>query len=162
MKRAILCAICVTVIGCGPQPGPATRTQTEDPKMTAIKAAIAKTTPEGKAIIERVQGMKPEVNEQPSAKTLAESVEEFSTKKAQYNIMPIGWEGSRKVRREDETEGRWKVLFHYQNYQKQYVTAEWEYNPKTDKIYPFDPKNASEFWSSIPAEKGTEADKAKE
>lgn len=163
MKKAILCLFSLTVIGCGPQPGPATRNQTaEDPKLTALKAAIAKTTPQGKAILEKVQEMKPEVNSQPSAKSLGEVVEDFSKNKAQYNIIPIGWESTQKAVRPGEKEGRWKILFHYQDYQKQYLTAEWEYNPETEKLYPFDPKNAKEFWSSVAAEKGSETEKPKE
>jgi hypothetical protein len=162
MRRMILYLACVIAVGCGQQPGPAPKTQSsDDPKLAAIKASVAKTTPEGKAVIDKIQGMKPEVNSQPSAKPLRDIVEDFSKNKAQYNITPIGWEATQKVKRAEEKAGRWKVLFHYQDFQKQYLMAEWEYNPETDKLYPFDTKNAAEFWTGIGAEKGTEAQKAK-
>lgn len=162
MRKVILYLACVIAVGCGQQPGPATKTQpAEDPKLATAKASIAKTTPEGKAVIEKIQAMKPEVNSQASAKPLRDIIEDFSKNKAQYNITPIGWEAIQKEPRPEEKAGRWKVLFHYQDFQKQYLKAEWEYNPVTEKLYPFDQKNAAEFWTGVGGEKGTEAQKAK-
>lgn len=134
----------VLLIGCGGNstaPKQTATTQTEDPKVTAAKQAIAKTTPEGTAIVGKAQAMKPEINEQLSAKPLSEVVEDFSKNKGGFNITPIGWEAVQKK------SNRWKVIFHYLDYQKQYLTAEWELNPETNKLYPFDTKNAAYFWA---------------
>jgi hypothetical protein len=42
---------------------------------------------------------------------------------AAYNITPIGWEASQKKLLPGEKAGRWKVVFNYQDYQKQLLAA---------------------------------------
>lgn len=144
MKKLLLLAAIAISFGCGGEkpgpPKPAAKAP-EDPRLAAIKEAIAKTSPEGKAIIEKVKGLKPEVNDVPASKTLGEIIEEFSKEKGQFNLTPIGWEASQKKN------GRWKILFHYQDYQKQFQRAEWEYNPENNKLYPFELNNAPQFWT---------------
>jgi hypothetical protein len=130
------------MIGCGGKPGPVKAKADKDPKVAAAEEKINKTSPEGKEIITKVQGMKPEVNEQPSTKTLNELVEDYSKNKANYSITPIGWEASKK-----KTE-RWKVVFYYQDWQYQLLGAEWEYDPQTNKVYPFEKDNSPGFWSN--------------
>jgi hypothetical protein len=155
MRHLGLLLVLAFVIGCGgPNPAPTKTASAEDPRLTALKDAIAKTTDEGKGIIEKVKAMKPEVNDQPSSKSLADLVDDFSKNKGEFNISPIGWEAAQKKN------GRWKVLFHYQDYQKHYSTAEWELNPQTSKLYPFDFKNAPQFWTGVGAEKTQAGGKA--
>jgi hypothetical protein len=145
MKKVLLLLVTMTFFACGERPGPPKppAKAPDDPRLVAIKEAIAKTSPEGKAIIEKVKGLKPEVNDVPASKTLSEIVEEFSKEKGQFNLMPIGWEASQKKN------GRWKILFHYQDYQKQFRSAEWEYNPENNKLYPFELNNAPQFWTGV-------------
>jgi hypothetical protein len=145
MKKVLLFLAIVALYGCGERPGPPkpAAKAPEDPRLTAIKEAIAKTSPEGKAIIEKVKGLKPEVNDVPASKSLNEIIEEFSKEKGHFNLIPIGWEASQKKN------GRWKILFHYQDYQKQFRYAEWEYNPENNKLYPFELNNAPQFWTGL-------------
>ena len=143
LKTAMCLLAALFAFSCGEQPQPAkSSAPPEDPKITAIKSAIAKQTPEQKAEVDKAKAMKPEVNEVTATKTLGEIVDNFSKNNAQYNINPIGWEASQKKN------GRWKVLFHYQDYQKQLLEAEWEVDPVANKIYPFEFKNAKEFFTS--------------
>lgn len=146
MKRMIpLLMLLLLVVACEKKPAPVARTQ-KDPKIAAIEERISKTTPEGKAIIEKVLAMKPEVNEQVSTKTLQEMVDDYAKNKGAYNIVSIGWEASQKKT------GRWKVVFSYQDWQKQLLAAEWEYDSDTKKLYPFEKDNAPGFWSNEGAE----------
>ena len=43
--------------------------------------------------------------------------------------------------------GRWRILLYYKDWQKEYQTAEWEYNPETNRLYPFERENAPGFFS---------------
>jgi hypothetical protein len=137
--------ILVLLVGCDKKSAPVARTQ-KDPKIAAIEERISKTPPEGKGIIEKVKAMKPEVNEQLSGKTLGEKADDYSKNMGAYNITPIGWEASQKKLLPGEKAGRWKVVFNYQDYQKQLVAAEWEYNSDTNKLYPFEKDHAPEFY----------------
>ncbi len=139
-------AILILLVGCQSKPAPVAKAE-KDPKMAAVEDRISKTTPEQKRIIDKVQTMKAEVNEQLSTKTLSEMVDGYAKNKGAYNITPIGWEASQKKLLAGERTGRWKVVFHYQDYQKQLRAAEWEYNTETNKLYPFEKENAKDFWS---------------
>jgi len=145
MRRIIpfLAVIALSLAACEHKPSPVTTTAPKDPRIAAVEARISKTTPEGTAIIEKVKAMKPEVNEQISAKTLGEMSDKYAKEMgAAYNITPIGWEASQKKLLPSEKAGRWKVVFNYQDYQKQLLAAEWEYNSDTNKLYPFEKDNA--------------------
>jgi hypothetical protein len=146
MKRAMPFLVVLLMVGCkgggGQSAGSAKPAQPKDPKVAAIQERIDKTSPEGKQVIQDVQAIKPEVNEQPSGKTLGEIVDNYAKNNGAYNISPIGWEASKKKN------GRWKVAFNYQDWQKQLLFAEWEYIPETKKLYPFEFQNAKEFWSA--------------
>src|SRR4029453_7912982 len=145
MKRMIpLLMFLFLVAACDKKPAPAARAQ-KDPKIAAIEERIAKTTPDGKTIIEKDLVMKPEVNEQVSTKTLQEMVDDYAKNKGAYNINSIGWEAAQKKLLPGEKSGRWKVAFNYQDWQKQLLTAEWEYNADTKKLYPFEKDNAPGF-----------------
>jgi len=165
MLTRILCPIMIAMVvvgltGCGDKPAPvAAKSTAKDPKRVAMEERINKTTPEGKQIIEKVKAMKPEVNKQLSTKTIAEMVEVYSKNSDQNNLSPIGWEAAQKKPYEKESVGRWKVAFDYQDWQKQYMTAEWEYNPITNSVYPFELDNAKGFWSNEGA--NTQATKGK-
>jgi hypothetical protein len=155
MKKAILLVTVVLigfVAGCDEKAGPTApgkaSADSADPKLAGIKADIAKTTPDGLAMIEKVKAMKPEVNEQASSKTLTEVIDDWKTNKGEYNINEIGWVATQKK------SGRWKIIYHYRPYTKEYLAAEWEYNPQTGKLYPFDLTNAPQFWAGP-----TDADK---
>ncbi|HSB12671.1 MAG TPA: hypothetical protein VLM38_24490 [Blastocatellia bacterium] len=153
MRRIMpVVAVLLLMVGCEHKPAPVARAA-KDPKIAAIEDRIAKTTPEGKAIIEKVQAMKPAVNGQLSTKTLAEMVDEYSKTKGAYNITPIGWEAGQKKLLATEKKGRWKVAFGYQDWQKQVLVAEWEYNADTNELYPFEKDNAVGFWSDEGADK---------
>jgi|ERR1041384_248878 hypothetical protein len=154
MSKVILfMAIVITLAGCHEKPGPATAKASKDPKIASIEDRIAKTTPEGKQIIAKAQAMKPEVNEQLSTKTLSEIVDDYAKNKGAYNISPIGWEANQKKLLPGEKAGRWKVAFSYQDWQKNVLTAEWEYNADTNKLYPFEKENAVGFFSDEGAPK---------
>ena len=146
-RMVIFAAIVMTLVGCAEKPAAVTAKANKDPKIAAIEDRIAKTTPEGKQIIAKAQAMKPEVNEQVSTKTLSEMSDQYSKNMGAYNISPIGWEASQKK------SGRWKVAFNYQDYQKQFLTAEWEYDAATNKLYPFEKDNAPGFFSDEGAPK---------
>lgn len=152
-KIILFAAIVLTLAGCAEKPAPVTAKANKDPKIAAIEDRIAKTSPEGKQIIAKAQAMKPEVNEQLSTKTLNEMIDDYAKNKGAYNISPIGWEANQKKLLAGEKAGRWKVAFSYQDYQKQVLTAEWEYNGDTNKLYPFEKDNAPQFFSDEGAPK---------
>jgi len=152
-KIILFAAVVMALVGCSEKPAPVTAKANKDPKIAAIEDRIAKTTPEGKQIIAKAQAMKPEVNEQLSTKTLTEIADDYAKNKGAYNISPIGWEASQKKLLPGEKSGRWKVAFSYQDWQKQVLTAEWEYNADTNKLYPFEKENAVGFFSSEGAPK---------
>ena len=154
-----LVMILLVLVACHDKPAPAARPAGKDPKITAAEDKISKTTPEGKAMIEKVQAMKPEVNEQVSGKTLKEIVNDYAQNKGAYNISIIGWEASQKKPTAGEKVGRWKVVLHYQDYQKQILAAQWEYNPETNKLYPFETTNAPQFWTAASPEAGKKGKK---
>ena len=159
MRRIIpfLAVIALSLAACESKPTPVTTAAPKDPRVAAIEARIAKTTPEGNAIIDKVKGMKPEVNEQVSGKTVGEMADKYAKEMgAAYNITPIGWEASQKKLLPSEKTGRWKVVFNYQDYSKQLLAAEWEYNSDTNKLYPFEKDNAPGFWEApeSPGKKG--------
>ena len=134
---------------CEHKPAPVTTTTQKDPRIAAVEARITKTPPEGLAIIEKVKAMKPEVNEQLSGKTAGEMADKYAKEMGPaYNITPIGWEASQKKLLPGEKSGRWKVVFNYQDYQKQLLAAEWEYNADTNKLYPFEKDNAPGFYEA--------------
>jgi len=161
MMRRIMPVVAVLVLlvaACDHKPAPAARV-VKDPKIAAIEERVSKTTPEGKGIIEKVQAMKPEVNEQLSTKTIQEMVDEYAKNKGAYNITAIGWEASPKKPLPGSKSPRWKVAFSYQDWQKQLLTAEWEYDADTKKVYPFERENAPGFWSNEGAEQGKKGKK---
>ena len=149
MKRVFPFLAVLLMAGCSASPSPSTKSAApKDPKMAAIQDRIDKTSPEGKQMVEKVMAMKPEVNDQPAGKTLSEIIDTYSKTNGEYNIKPIGWEASQKK------SGRWKIAFNYQDWQKQFLLAEWEYNPETNKLYPFEFQNAKEFWVAPEASAG--------
>ena len=141
MKRAFPFLVALLMTGCsGSQSAGPGKSAPKDPKMAAIQERIDKTPPEGKQMIEKALAMKPEVNGQPAGKTLGEIADNYAKNNAEFNIKPIGWEASQKK------SGRWKIAFNYQDWQKQYLYAEWEFNPESNNLYPFELQNAKEFW----------------
>jgi len=152
-------ALVILLIACDQKPPTQVAKAQKDPKIAAIEDRVSKTTPEGKTVIDKVKGMKPEVNEQLSTKTVDEMVEDYAKNKGAYNINPIGWEASQKKLLAGEKAGRWKVVFNYQDWQKQLLAAEWEYNADTNKVYPFEKDNAPGFWSNEGAAQGKKGKK---
>ena len=151
MRRIIpvVAVLALLVLACEHKPAPPVATTQKDSRIAAVEARIAKTPPEGLTIVEKVKAMKPEVNEQVSAKTLGEMVDKYAKEMGPaYNITPIGWEASQKKLLPAEKTGRWKVVFNYQDYQKQLLAAEWEYNSDTNKLYPFEKDNAPGFYEA--------------
>lgn len=122
-------------------------TQTQDDKQLAIVIErIAKTSPEGLKILEMVQEMPPELNGVPSSKMLIEIVSGYAFNMGAYNLSPIGWEAYQKPLVTGEIVRRWRVVFHYRIYTQELLSAEWEYNEETNKLYPFEAQNAPQFW----------------
>ena len=119
----------------------------DDLKLAVILQRISKTTPERLAIIEKIQGMKPEINEKQSTKTLIDIVRGYVFDCREYCINPIGWEASEKKPFPGEPVSRWKITFHYQDHKREYQEAEWEFNSETDKLYPFEFRNARQFFA---------------
>jgi hypothetical protein len=123
------------------QQGPAVKKAApSDSRLAPIKEVISKVTPEGKRIIERAKQARPEIDQHISAKTLAEIIEEYSTRRGDYNITEIGWEASQKKN------GRWKVVFYYEDYKHEISSAEWEYDADTGRLVAFDMRNSRQFW----------------
>ena len=153
MRRIIplVAGFALFVSGCANKTATVTRAA-KDPKVAAIEERIAKTTPEGKDIIEKVKGMKPEVNEQMSTKTLKEMADHYEKDMGAYNIASIGWEATQKKLLAGAKSAKWKVAFSYQDWQKQLLTAEWEFDPDIQKVYPFEKDNAPQFYSNEGAE----------
>jgi hypothetical protein len=155
----VVAILALLVSACEHKSAPAARAA-KDPKIAAIEDRIAKNTPEGKDIIEKVKVMKPEVNEQLSTKTLQEMVTHYEKEMGAYNIVPIGWEASQKKLLKGAQTARWKVAFSYQDWQKQLLTAEWEYDADAKKVYPFEKDNAPQFYSNEGAQpQGTKGKK---
>lgn len=157
-KRALSLIIFLLLVlaGCGEKPQP-TKPQPKpesDPKRQAFQKNIDSTNQEGKDMIEKVKAMKPEVNGQVSAKTLGEIIDDYATNKGTYNIKPIGWAASLKSSK------NWKIAYYYQDFQSQYTAAEWEYNPETKKLYPFELNNAPSFWTGVGGAGNSNAPKA--
>ncbi|MBI3651337.1 MAG: DUF3071 domain-containing protein [Acidobacteria bacterium] len=149
MNKKGLCLIIflLLLIGCSEKPQPTTtKPKAEgDPKRAKFQRNIDETSAEGKEMIEKVKAMKPEVNEKVSAKTLGEIIEDYATNKGDFNIKPIGWAASKKAT------NNWKIVYYYQDYSGQYTAAEWEYNPETKKLYPFEFTNAPTFYTDMGA-----------
>lgn len=154
----IIVLLLLGMVGCGEKPKEATTkpVAAADPKRAEIQSKIDKTTPEGKEMIEKVKAMKPEVNEQVSAKTLGEIVDNYTNNMGNLGIKPIGWESSQK-----KTTNNWKIVFYFQDYNNQYLNAEWEYNPETKKLYPFEFQQAPTFWTGVGGEAGNSNAKGK-
>jgi hypothetical protein len=145
-KKAWCLIILLLMVGCGEKPQQPTAAKPKvdaDPKRARFQEAIDKTTPEGKDMVEKVKVMKPEVNEKVAAKPLGEIIDDYATNKGEFNIKPLGWTASQKATK------NWKVAYYYQDYLGQYNAAEWEYNPETKKLYPFEFTNAPTFWTDI-------------
>jgi hypothetical protein len=154
MRRIIpVMAVLLLSVACDKKSAPVAKVQ-KDPKIAAIEERISKTTAEGKEVIEKVKAMTPEVNGQLSAKTLAETVDHYEKEMGAYNISPIGWEASQKKLLPGAKSARWKVAFSYQDWQKQLLIAEWEYDADTKKVYPFDRDNAPQFYEEPQGKKG--------
>jgi hypothetical protein len=113
-------------------------------KLASIQERISKTTPEGLKILRKVQKMKVEVNERLSGKTLEKMVKDYLRKQGNNKIYPIGWSASKKI-----IENRWRIHYYFQDYREQYITAEWEYNEKTEELYPFEFQTAPLFWTPL-------------
>jgi hypothetical protein len=156
-KKAWCLIILLLMVGCGEKPQPtASKPKVDaDPKRAKFQEAIDKTTPEGKEMVEKVKAMKPLVNEQLSAKPLGEIIEDYATNKGSFNIKPIGWAASEKGNK------NWKIVYYYQDYSNQYTAAEWEYNPETKSLYPFEFENAKTFWTGVGADGNSNAKKTK-
>jgi hypothetical protein len=151
-------AVLLLLAGCEHKPAPVAKAQ-KDPKVAAIEDRVAKTTPEGKEIIEKVKAMKPEVNAQMSTKTVGEMVNHYEKEMGAYNITTIGWEAASKKMLPGAKTPRWKVAYSYQDWQKQLLTAEWEYDADAQKVYPFEKDNAPQFYSNEGADQGKKGKK---
>lgn len=149
LASLIILLLAVAMAGCEekPQEAKAKGEPVADPKRAQIQEQIDKTTPEGKEMLEKVKAMKPVVNDQVSGKTLNEIVDQYANQSGDVGIKPVGWEASLK-----QTTKNWKIVFHFQDFNKQYRKAEWEYNPETQQLYPFELEQAPTFWTGIGAE----------
>ena len=162
MKRKLLFLIATIVVAVCVQyvVVPEARSQ-DDTKRSTILKRISQTSPEGLKIIEKIQAMKPEINGMRSAKTLIEIIQEYAFNVGPYGINPLGWEATEKAESAGNSLARWRIVFHYQDYTKQYLEAEWEYDPKAERLFPFDIKNATQFWTNDGPQDGTPSQRSK-
>ncbi|MEW6128904.1 MAG: hypothetical protein AB1757_17840 [Acidobacteriota bacterium] len=114
----------------------------EDERVIKALEKISNITPEGREVLKQVHEMRPLINDCPATKSLIDIVQEHISNKGAYNIFPIGWYAQKK-----KTSGNWKIALYHKDYQKNYQTAEWEYNPKTKELYSFEFLNAPTFWT---------------
>ena len=117
------------------------RTSTEEElTLPLIMERIAKVSPEGLAVIERVKTMTPVLQKNRSAKTLGETVEDCIKGRAQLTIYPIGWEALKG-------DGpRWKIFFYFKDQEQNFLKAGWEYNKDRNVLLPAEFTNATKFW----------------
>ena len=117
------------------------RTSTEEAlNLPLIMERIAKTSPEGLSVIERVKTMTPVLQKNRSARTLGETIDDCITGRGQLIIYPIGWEAIK-------AEGpRWKIFFYFKDQEQKYLKAGWEYNKDRIVLLPAEFTNATKFW----------------
>jgi hypothetical protein len=112
----------------------------EELNAVLIQERIAKTSPEGLEVIEKVKRMMPEIQKNLSAKSLGEAVEDCTSGCGKFLIYPIGWEALR-------SDGpRWMVSFYFQDKEQKYLKATWEYNDERKALIPAEFTNATKFW----------------
>ena len=145
MLKLWIAAVLISLSFC-PNSARALQTQ-DDEKLERILATISGTSTDGLKILDKVQELRPEINEIESTKTLIDLVQDYAFNKGAYSIAVLGWAASRKKVMTGAALGRWKIVLYYKDWQKQYQSAEWEYNEETNKLYPFERKNAPTFWS---------------
>jgi hypothetical protein len=118
---------------------PQTNTQ-EELNPALIQERIAKTSPEGLEMIKRAKIMNPEIQKHRSAKTLGEAIEDCISGQGQLVIRPVGWEATR-------SDGpRWRISFYFQDEERRYLKATWEYNEEVHALIPAEFVNATKFW----------------
>jgi hypothetical protein len=150
VRKAATFAMLAILTGCGgnadnPAPSPADskpkvdraaeQAKENSGRVKDIQEKCGQTTEEGKAVLGKVKAWKPVVNERPSDKTLDEISADYVSK----GLYAICWSSSQK------TNGKWKVVFHHIDIRGSFQDAEWEYDPATGEIKPFNAK-AMEFW----------------
>jgi hypothetical protein len=117
------------------------RTSTEEAlNLALISERIAKTSPQGLEVIEKVKRMVPEIQKLQSGKTLGEAVEDCINGRGEFVIYPIGWEAV------ESTTGRWNIFFYFKDEEQKYLKASWGYNQGRNVLIPMESTNATKFW----------------
>ena len=112
----------------------------EELNLSLIIERIAKVSPEGLAVIERVKTMTPVLQKNRSAKTLGETVEDCINGRGQLIFSPVGWEALKGAG------PRWKIFFYFKDQEQKYLKAGWEYNKDRNVLLPAEFTNATKFW----------------
>src|SRR5262245_8904611 len=136
--KVVLCSSAVLLVVAGLYYG-SSHTRQRDARPTAVPGTISNSSQQANEIVEKIQDLKPEVNGQLSAMTLGALVREFSERFTAFK--PIDWEASEKIT------GRWRIVLCYQEGAAKHNEAEWEYNPATGRLCPFETQNAPRFWA---------------
>jgi hypothetical protein len=112
----------------------------EELNLPLITERIAKTSPEGLEVIEKVKRMTPVIQKHRSGKPLGAAIEDCINGQGQFIIYPIGWEALK-------SDGpRWRIFFYFKDEEQKYLKATWEYNKDRGVLLPMEFTNATKFW----------------
>jgi hypothetical protein len=112
----------------------------EELNLPLIMERIAKTSPEGLAVIETVKRSTPVLQKNRSARSLGETIEDCIYGRGQLWIYPIGWEAFKSAG------PRWRISFYFRDEAQNYLKATWEYNEDRNVLLPAEFTNATKFW----------------
>lgn len=114
-----------------------------DPRLAAVEEAARRTTPEGKAVIEKARLATPEFERRRATKTLEQMINDATMAEGLHQIEPLGWDAS------EMRDGRWRLSFHYHRWPSLFLVAEWEYDYKADKLRLLSSQHGPEFWMTV-------------
>jgi hypothetical protein len=115
----------------------------KDPQLAAIEEAARRTSPEGCRVIEKALLARPEFERRVGAKSVKEMIEHARMAEGLNRIEPLGWEASRMK------EGGWRLTFHYHRWPSLYMSTEWEYDERVNRLRLLDSRHGAEFWARV-------------
>jgi len=131
---------CISILAGPAQERPAKTNAQEDLDLAIITERIARTSPQGLEVIEKIRRLMPEVQSHRSGKTLGEAIDDWSNGRGQFLIHPVGWEAL------TNSTGHWTLFFYFRDEEQKYYKAGWEYNNDTGVLFPIEFTNATKFW----------------
>lgn len=145
-RASALVATAILGVGCGSAPEarapkPTTSLAQKQAKDNAgrvreLQARCSEVPPGGAEALARVQAWIPVVNSRPGDKPLRDVATDYVGK----GIVEVCWGAAQKGT------GRWKVWYDYIDIQGAFQTAEWELDPASGDVKPFN-ANAQTFWT---------------